>query len=98
MEEPTTGDGWSLDLGSPPPRVLHLRLLRVEAAEDRLHAWLDALVAHGRTRGTVVHGKSGGALRAMVREVLREDPRVDGVRSVDETGRANPGAVSFGLS
>lgn len=95
MSIPHRGDGWSLDMGTAPPRTLHLRSLRTHVAEARLLSWLDALQAHGETGGTIIHGRSGGALRQMVREVLAADGRVGEVMARDETGRASAGAVSF---
>ena len=95
MTIPQRGEGWSLDLGAPPPNTLHLRQEREAAAEGLLLAWLDALEAHGRAGGTVVHGRGGGALRRLVRRLLADDPRVGEVVARDEGGRASAGAVSF---
>ncbi|MCH7493899.1 Smr/MutS family protein [bacterium] len=95
MTIPHEGEGWSVNLGAAPPGTLHLRALRSHVAESRLLAWLDALHAHGEPGGTIVHGRSGGALRQVVREVLAADERVVEVLARDESGRASAGAVSF---
>ncbi len=53
---------------------------RVEAALERLTAYLDDALLAGLDAVTIVHGVGTGALRRAVREALREHPRVRGVR------------------
>lgn len=53
---------------------------RVEAALERLTAYLDDALLAGLDSVVVVHGIGTGALRRAVREALREHPRVRGFR------------------
>jgi DNA mismatch repair protein MutS2 len=53
---------------------------RVEAALERLHAYLDDALLAGLDSVVIVHGVGTGALRRAVREALREHPRVRGMR------------------
>ena len=53
---------------------------RVEAALERLHAYLDDALLAGLESVVIVHGVGTGALRRAVREALREHPRVRGTR------------------
>ena len=53
---------------------------RVEAALERLHAYLDDALLGGLDSVVIVHGIGTGALRRAVREALAEHPRVRGVR------------------
>jgi DNA mismatch repair protein MutS2 len=53
---------------------------RVEAALERLHAYLDDALLAGLDSVVIVHGIGTGALRRAVREALREHPRIRGVR------------------
>ena len=53
---------------------------RVEAALERLHAYLDDAVLAGLDSVVIVHGIGTGALRRAVREALSEHPRVRGSR------------------
>lgn len=63
----------------PPSIDLHGE--RVEAALERLHAYLDEALLAGLDEAVIVHGIGTGALRRAVREALAEHPRVRGVRS-----------------
>ena len=49
---------------------------RVEAALERLHAYLDDAILAGLDSVVIVHGIGTGALRRAVRDALREHPRV----------------------
>jgi DNA mismatch repair protein MutS2 len=53
---------------------------RVEAALERLHAYLDDALLAGLDQVVIVHGIGTGALRRAVRESLAEHPRVRAVR------------------
>ena len=53
---------------------------RVEAALERLAAYLDDALLAGLDSVVIVHGVGTGALRRAVREALREHPRVRGFR------------------
>jgi DNA mismatch repair protein MutS2 len=53
---------------------------RVEAALERLHAYLDDALLAGLDSVVIVHGVGTGALRRAVREALSEHPRVRGSR------------------
>jgi DNA mismatch repair protein MutS2 len=60
--------------------TLDLHGERVEAALERLHAYLDDALLAGLDSVVIVHGIGTGALRRAVREALREHPRVQGMR------------------
>jgi DNA mismatch repair protein MutS2 len=60
---------------------LDLRGERVEAALDRLSAYIDEALLAGRDEAVILHGAGTGALRRAVREYLAEHPRVRGTRS-----------------
>jgi DNA mismatch repair protein MutS2 len=60
--------------------TLDLHGERVEAALERLHAYLDDALLAGMDSVIIVHGVGTGALRRAVREALREHPRVRGTR------------------
>ena len=53
---------------------------RVEAALERLYAYLDDALLAGLDQAVIVHGIGTGALRRAVREALAEHPRVRSVR------------------
>ena len=65
----------------PPPLDSDLRGLRVDEASARLQRILDRAVVADVPELRLIHGKGTGALRAMVAEVLAEDPRVREYRS-----------------
>ena len=60
--------------------TLDLHGERVEAALERLHAYLDDALLAGLDSVVIVHGIGTGALRRAVREALAEHPRVRSVR------------------
>ena len=60
--------------------TLDLHGERVEAALERLHAYLDDALLAGLDSVVIIHGIGTGALRRAVREALREHPRVQGMR------------------
>jgi len=60
--------------------TLDLHGERVEAALERLHAYLDDALLAGLDSVVIVHGVGTGALRRAVRDALREHPRVRGTR------------------
>ena len=60
--------------------TLDLHGERVEAALERLHAYLDDALLAGLDSVVIVHGVGTGALRRAVRDALREHPRVRGSR------------------
>jgi DNA mismatch repair protein MutS2 len=66
---------------------LDLRGERVEAALERLSAYLDEALLAGLDEAVILHGSGTGALRRAVRERLAEHPRVQRVR----TGRREEG-------
>jgi DNA mismatch repair protein MutS2 len=61
-------------------QTLDLHGERVEAALERLHAYLDDALLAGLDSVVIVHGVGTGALRRAVRDTLREHPRVRGTR------------------
>ena len=60
---------------------LDLRGERVEAALERLDAYLDEALLAGLDSVTIIHGAGTGALRRSIRDRLAEHPRVRGTRS-----------------
>ncbi|TVP75505.1 MAG: hypothetical protein EA352_08120 [Gemmatimonadales bacterium] len=58
-----------------------LRGLRVDELDLALGRALDGAVVSGRDELRIIHGKGTGALRARVRELLDQDPRVSEARS-----------------
>jgi DNA mismatch repair protein MutS2 len=60
--------------------TLDLHGERVEAALERLHAYLDDALLAGLDSVVIVHGIGTGALRRAVRDALREHPRVRAMR------------------
>lgn len=65
--------------GRIAPR-LDLRGERVEAAIERLSAYLDEALLAGLDEAVVLHGAGTGALRRAIREFLAEHPRVRSTR------------------
>jgi DNA mismatch repair protein MutS2 len=61
--------------------TLVLRGERVEAALERLEAYLDEALLAGLDEVRIVHGAGTGALRRAIREALADHPRVRGIRS-----------------
>ncbi len=59
---------------------LDLRGERVEAALERLDAYLDEALLAGLDAAVIRHGSGTGALRRAIRERLAEHPRVRGMR------------------
>ena len=59
---------------------LDLRGERVEAAIERLAAYLDEALLAGLDEAVIVHGAGTGALRRVIREYLAEHPRVRSTR------------------
>jgi DNA mismatch repair protein MutS2 len=72
--------------------TLDLHGERVEAALERLHAYLDDALLAGLDTVVIVHGVGTGALRRAVREALREHPRVQGMRG-GRKGEGGEGAT-----
>jgi DNA mismatch repair protein MutS2 len=60
---------------------LDLRGERVEAALERLAAYLDEALLAGLDQAVIVHGAGTGALRRAIREYLADHPRVRATRS-----------------
>jgi len=60
--------------------TLDLHGERVEAALERLHAYVDDALLAGLDSVVIVHGVGTGALRRAVRDALREHPRVRAIR------------------
>ncbi|HET6745815.1 MAG TPA: endonuclease MutS2 [Candidatus Limnocylindria bacterium] len=60
---------------------LDLRGERVEAAIERLAAYVDEALLAGLDEAIIVHGAGTGALRRSIREYLAEHPRVRATRS-----------------
>ena len=60
--------------------ALDLHGERVEAALERLHAYLDDALLAGMDSVVIVHGIGTGALRRAVREALANHPRIRGMR------------------
>jgi DNA mismatch repair protein MutS2 len=60
---------------------LDLRGERVEAALERLDAYLDEALLAGLDSVAIIHGAGTGALRRSIRDRLAEHPRVRGTRS-----------------
>jgi DNA mismatch repair protein MutS2 len=61
-------------------RRLDLRGERVEAALERLAAYLDEALVAGLDEAVIVHGAGTGALRRSIREYLADHPRVRSTR------------------
>jgi DNA mismatch repair protein MutS2 len=59
---------------------LDLRGERVEAALERLAAYIDQALLAGVDEAVIVHGAGTGALRRVIREYLADHPRVRGQR------------------
>ena len=64
------------DVGELPPKELQLRGERVEAALERLDAYLDRVLLAGLPEVRVVHGHGTGKLKRAVRELLDHHPAV----------------------
>jgi DNA mismatch repair protein MutS2 len=60
---------------------LDLRGERVEAALERLAAYLDEALLAGLDQAVIIHGAGTGALRRAIREYLADHPRVRTTRS-----------------
>jgi DNA mismatch repair protein MutS2 len=60
---------------------LDLRGERVEAALERLAAYLDEALLAGLDQAVIIHGAGTGALRRAIREYLADHPRVRATRS-----------------
>ncbi len=73
--------GRSTFVADPPPLDSDLRGMRVDEAAARLRSILDRAVVADVSDLRLIHGKGTGALRAMVAEVLEDDPRVREYRS-----------------
>ncbi|HEV7199460.1 MAG TPA: Smr/MutS family protein, partial [Candidatus Limnocylindria bacterium] len=61
--------------------ALDLRGERVEAALERLAAYLDQALLAGADEAVIIHGAGTGALRRAIRDTLAEHPRVRAQRS-----------------
>jgi DNA mismatch repair protein MutS2 len=59
---------------------LNLHGERVEEALEKLAAYLDDALLAGLDSVSIIHGIGTGALRRVVRDALREHPRVRGFR------------------
>ncbi len=70
------------------PNELHLRRLRFEEAQEALEKFLDEAVLTGHARVRIIHGKGGGVLRTMTRDMLRAHPQV---KSIEEGGPGEGG-------
>jgi DNA mismatch repair protein MutS2 len=67
-----------------PNNTLDLRGERVDAALDRVDAFVDELLQRSEPAGFVLHGHGTGALKQAVREHVR------GMRHIVESGPASP--------
>lgn len=76
---PRLGGGWSAPEVHARPEV-DLRGLRAEEVATALHPALDAAIQADLASLRIIHGKGTGALREVVGELLRADPRVLRVR------------------
>lgn len=72
--------------------TLDLHGERVEAALERLHAYLDDALLAGLDSVVIVHGIGTGALRRAVREALTDHPRVRALRG-GRRGEGGEGAT-----
>ena len=59
---------------------MDLRGLRADEVETRLAPALDAAIQAGLPDFRIIHGKGTGALREVVTELLRSDPRISKFR------------------
>jgi DNA mismatch repair protein MutS2 len=59
---------------------LHLRMLRAEEAKEALEQFLDDAILASAPFVRIVHGKGGGTLRKVTREVLRTHAHIGEVR------------------
>ncbi len=80
VDEPRRGIADVSDLGQPASHELDLRGLRAEEAETRLMLAIDAAVVADLPYLRIIHGKGTGALKAVVADLLRRDPRVGSAR------------------
>jgi DNA mismatch repair protein MutS2 len=58
------------------PQEVHLRQMRVRPALVKLDAYLRDATGAGHPRVRVIHGKSGGVMKAAVREHMTGHPMV----------------------
>jgi DNA mismatch repair protein MutS2 len=72
-----------------PSSEVDLRGLRAEEVESRLQPALDAAIQAALPELRIIHGKGTGALREVVAELLRSDPRI---------GSFRPGGIGEGGS
>lgn len=70
------------------PAELHLRRLRFEEAQETLERFIDEAVLSGHARIRIIHGKGGGVLRTMTRDMLRAHPQV---QSIEDAGPGEGG-------
>ncbi|MGH7577123.1 MAG: Smr/MutS family protein, partial [Longimicrobiales bacterium] len=79
MRKPGGGwasSGWDIDASSE----VNLRGLRADEVAGRLLPALDAAIQVGLRSFRIIHGKGTGALREVVVELLRTDPRIAAFR------------------
>ncbi len=76
----STADAWDPAAEDPvvlpPSDTLDLHAFAPREAASAVREFLDEACRSGRRRIRIVHGKGIGVQRAMVRRILREDPRV----------------------
>ncbi len=61
---------------SPIPMELHLRGMRAEEAEAVLEKYIEDIAISGLPFARIVHGRGTGALKQMVRQILKNHPLV----------------------
>ena len=75
-----------LKKGMSASSEIHLRRLRAEDANEELERFLDDAVLAGTPFVRIVHGKGGGVLRKITREVLQRHPHVRKFADADADG------------
>jgi DNA mismatch repair protein MutS2 len=90
------GGGWSMPDFEPASEI-DLRGMRADEVETTLPPALDAAIQAALPSFRIIHGKGTGALREVVTQLLRSDPRIGGFRA-GGTGEGGTGVTIVELS
>lgn len=89
----TSGNGTYYRSGrDSSPVTLDLRGQRAEEAEANVHRFLDQAVLQGRNEFAIIHGKGGGVLKQVVRDILHRHKQVSDFSPAPEN-RGGDGAT-----